>query len=165
MGRVLGAAQAFSIDTIVELTGDCPLIDPAIIDRCVEVFHSNNVDYCSNILTRTYPIGMDTQVFRSEVLADAYRRTSDLHDREHVSLYIYRHPERYSLHGVIAPHRQTWRDLRLTVDTHEDFELISAVFEQFRNSSDGFGLDQILDFLRNRLDLVDVNRHVEHRYV
>ena len=61
--RLLGAAEAHAIDVIVETTGDCPLIDPDIVDRCIRTYLENGVDYVSNIVERTYPIGMDTQIF------------------------------------------------------------------------------------------------------
>ncbi len=73
--RLLGAAKAHAIDVIVETTGDCPLIDADVVDRCIRTYLENGVDYVSNILERTYPIGMDTQVFSTATLADVDRRT------------------------------------------------------------------------------------------
>ena len=88
LDRVLKAAQANQADLIVELTGDCPLIDPVIIDSVIKHFLENNYDYVSNVLERTYPRGMDTQIFPVRVLAEVDRLTQDPSDRENVSLYI-----------------------------------------------------------------------------
>ncbi|MDD1664201.1 MAG: glycosyltransferase family protein, partial [Methanomicrobiales archaeon] len=98
--RVLSAAHRFGVDLIVEITGDCPLMDPAIVDILVETYRLNRYDYVSNVLERTYPRGMDTQVFPTKVLDEVARLTDDPVDHEHVSLYIYNHPERFSLHNV-----------------------------------------------------------------
>ena len=68
MARVFSAAKAHDVDVIVETTGDCPLIDPNLVDSCIESYLESDVDYVSNVLERTYPIGMDTQVFSTKVL-------------------------------------------------------------------------------------------------
>jgi spore coat polysaccharide biosynthesis protein SpsF len=128
LGRVLGAARAHGADLIVETTADCPLIDPAVVDEVVERFLDGGADYCSNTLERTFPDGMDVQVFPTAVLAEADALTADPADREHVSLYIYSHPERYRLRNVASGHPR-WGDLRLTVDTAEDYERVRAIIE------------------------------------
>ncbi|TCS62995.1 cytidylyltransferase domain-containing protein [Varunaivibrio sulfuroxidans] len=160
MGRVLGAARAHGADVIVETTGDCPLIDPAIVQRCVEAYAAADVDYLSNVLTRSYPIGMDTQVFAADILADAAARTDDPRDREHVSLYIYNHPERYRLQNVAAPPALRDPNLALTLDTAEDLALIAAVFEALYPENPDFRLDDILRLLARKPELREINRHV-----
>src|SRR6266849_9654707 len=95
LDRVLRAAQAASADVIVEITGDCPLIDFTVIDKLVDVYQKNSYDYVTNVLKRTYPRGLDTQVFATSVLEEVSRLTDDPVDHEHVSLYIYEHPERF----------------------------------------------------------------------
>ena len=165
MSRVLGAAQTHGADVIVELTGDCPVIDPVLIERVIEEYTATGADYCSNVLTRSYPIGMDTQVFGTRVLADALGRTDDPVDREHVSLFIYHHPERYRLHNVLAEPRHFHPDLRLTLDTPEDLRMLRAVFDELLPEQPNFGLDDILDLLQRRGDLQVINSHVAHRWV
>lgn len=160
MGRVLGAARAHGADVIVETTGDCPLIDPAIVQRCIEAYGAAEVDYLSNVLTRSYPIGMDTQVFATDILADAEARTNDSRDREHVSLYIYNHPERYRLQNVEAPPALREPKLALTLDTAEDFALIKAVFEALYPENPDFRLADILHLLARKSELREINRHV-----
>lgn len=163
--RVLDAARNHDADVIVELTGDCPLVDPAIVSNVIEQYHAARVDYVSNILVRTYPIGMDTQVFATSVLADVARRTSDAADHEHVSLYIYRHPEIYSLLNVPAPQHETWPDLRLTLDTIEDLQVIRAVHAALRHHGVGFTLNQILQFLHQHREVVAINASVQKKHV
>lgn len=164
MERVLGAARAHDIDVIVETTGDCPCIDPDIVERCIAAWREANtngrVDYLSNVLERTYPVGMDTQVFPTDILADAAGRTDHETDREHVSLFIYRHPELYSLKNVAAPPELTAPDIHITLDTPEDLVLIRGVFEALYPGRPDFSLADILEFLRARPDLGAVNASV-----
>ena len=163
--RVLDAATHYGANVIVELTGDCPLIDPAIISTVIERYRSAGVDYVSNTLERTYPIGMDTQVFATRVLADVAGRTMQSEDREHVSLYIYRHPELYSLENVSAPVEYKRPKLRLTLDTAEDLEVIRAVHGALRVSRAGYSLSDMLAFLDDRPHIAAINARVAHRWV
>jgi spore coat polysaccharide biosynthesis protein SpsF len=162
LARVLGAARAYDADLIVELTGDCPLIDPAIVDQVVERFLEGDADYASNVLERTYPRGMDTQVFPTAVLAEVAELTDDPHDREHVSIYIYEHPERYRLVDVVSG-RPELADYRLTVDEPDDYELIKTVFEALHPGDPAFGLDAIVALLETRPELAELNRHIEQK--
>ena len=165
LDRVLQASRTFQADLIVETTGDCPLIDPATISRVIQVFRSHRVDYCSNILTRTFPRGMDVQVFPRAVLEEVARLTQDAADREHVSLYIYTHPERFRLLNVESGLPPESADLRLTVDTPEDFSLISAIYEALYPTKPDFGLADILELFNRQPALRDVNRHMLQKAV
>jgi spore coat polysaccharide biosynthesis protein SpsF len=162
LARVLGAAHAFDADLIVETTGDCPLIDPAVVDRVIDGFRAGGVDYCSNILTRSYPRGLDVQVFPTSVLEEVDRRTDDPADREHVSLYIYEKPGRFRLRNVESGHPES-AELRLTVDTPEDYELIRAIFEALYESDPAFGLEEMLALLEARPELREINRDIEQK--
>jgi spore coat polysaccharide biosynthesis protein SpsF len=163
--RVLDAAQHHGADVIVEVTGDCPLADPAIVSKIIQTYREEATDYASNVLTRSYPIGMDVQVFATEILADAARRTQDEADREHVSLYIYRHPELYSLVNVAAPPGETRPALRLTLDTPQDLQLIRTVHAALRPNGADFSLASMLAFLDAHPVVADLSATVEHRYV
>lgn len=148
LGRVLGAARANDVDLIVETTGDCPLIDPAIVTDVIDFYLAANVDYVSNALApRTFPVGMDTQIFATDILADVDRRTNAPGDREHVSLYIYNNPDRYRVAAVTAPAHHHAPDLRLTLDTPEDLRVIRSVFEALYPSNPQFDLSDMLAFL------------------
>ena len=163
--RVLDAAIANRVDVIVETTGDCPLIDPSLVDDCIQEFLGSKVDYVSNILERTYPIGMDTQVFSTGLLADVAGRTVDPVDREHVSLFIYRHPEIYSLKNVSAIPELTRPQLRLTLDTPKDFELLRKIFETLYPKEPHFSLRDIIRFIDSDPALEKINADVQHNYV
>jgi spore coat polysaccharide biosynthesis protein SpsF len=142
--RVLAAAQLCRAELVVRTTADCPLIDPAVVSRVIAAFHQDPpVDYCSNFLEpRTYPDGMDVDVLPLRVLARADQLATKAKDREHVTSYIYRHPERFRLRAVTLdpPHG----DVRMTVDTPEDLKSVRWIFEEL---GEGCGLADILGLL------------------
>ena len=164
LGRVLDAARAAGADVIVETTGDCPLIDPAVVDLVVERYREGGADYCSNTLEPTFPRGLDVQVFPTVVLAEVDRLTHDPVDREHVSLYIYEHPERFTLRSVRSG-RPVAGELRLTVDTEADFALVRTVFEALHPADPEFGLDAVLALFAARPELRAINGHVRQKAV
>ncbi len=104
LSRVHDAAESFDARTVVLITGDCPMIDPAVVSRVVDEYRRERPDYASSVLTEvlTYAAGQSCEVFGREVLEDVHERTSDPGDREHVTVHIYRHPGRYRLHSVEA---------------------------------------------------------------
>ena len=163
--RVLEAAKAFSGDIIVELTGDCPLLDPAMIDQVVRFYLDSDYDYVSNILERTYPRGFDIQVFSTAVLDEVNRLTQDPADHEHVSLYIYEHPERYKLGGLRAPDALCAPDYRLCVDTPDDLEVIRKIYETLYPKNPAFSALDILNFMRQHPDIAELNSHVRQKPV
>jgi spore coat polysaccharide biosynthesis protein SpsF len=166
--RVLRAAYAARADVIVEVTGDCPLVDPAIVDRVVDVYMANRYDFVANRLPTepaTYPDGFGIRVFSRDTLAEVARATDDPADREHVSLYIWNHPERYSLANVPSTLPTRYWDLRLTVDTADDFALIARIFEELYPTNPAFGLEDVLALLDRQPELMAMTRpdHVVKR--
>lgn len=165
LDRVLRASRASDTDVIVEITGDCPLIDPIVLDHVIQTYLEKNVDYVSNILKRTYPRGMETQVFSTSVLEKVARLTQDPVDHEHVSLFIYEHPEIFSLFNVASDLPEKYWDVRLTVDTAEDFLLIKTIYELLYPGNPAFTLRDIVDLLEKRTDLLDINRNIHQKKV
>jgi spore coat polysaccharide biosynthesis protein SpsF len=163
--RVLDAARGAAADVIVELTGDCPLIDPRVVAQTIAAYRASGADYVANVPTRTYPLGMETQVFATKVLEDVARRTSDPVDHEHVSLFIYRNPSLYSLVNLTAPQELTRPELRLTLDTPADLAVIRAVFAALRPTRRDFSLADILRYADAHPEIAAINSAVPHRYV
>jgi spore coat polysaccharide biosynthesis protein SpsF len=163
LDRVLQAARSEGADLIVETTGDCPVIDPQTVSKVIGTFLNNDVDYCSNILERTYPRGMDVQVFPVTVLEEVDRLTKEPPDREHVSLYIYEHPERFSLLNIESGLPERHRDLRLTVDTPEDFRLIGEIYQELYPGKPDFGLHDICNLFDRRPELFEVNKNMSQK--
>ncbi len=163
LARVLDAARSAGADLIVETTADCPLIDPLVIDQLIETFHSNRVDYCANVLAPTYPRGLEAQVFPTRVLAEVAGLTNDPADREHVSLYIYEHPERYRLLNVASGLPREVSDLRLTVDTAEDLALVTRVYDELYPTNPAFGLPDIVALMEREPSLRMMNQHIQQK--
>ncbi len=158
MARVLGAANSVDADVIVEVTGDCPLSDPGIIDAVVRRYKQGGYDYVANILDElTFPAGFDVQVFSRDLLADASRITSDPRDREDVTRYFYRTAGRYRLLNLRAPRELDRPHYWLCVDYPEDFEVISTVYGELYPRDPLFPARKIIDFLDHRPDLVKRN--------
>jgi len=110
----------------VRITSDCPLIDPEVVDRVVEVFQDKQPDYASNTLTRAYPRGLDTEVVSAAALARAWREAREPYQRTHVTPYVYQHPELFRLVEVTAAEDKS--ENRWTVDTPEDLQFVREVY-------------------------------------
>lgn len=158
--RVLEAHEHFNSDIVVELTGDCPLIDPQVVDSCLEYYKKNDFDYVSNCLIRSFPDGMDVQVYSIETLKIASVNTKDMKTREHVTPYIYQSGV-FSIGHVKADNECFWPDLEVTLDTIEDYELIKKIIEHF--DSNFFTLPQIVDYLKNNNSLLSINQMVKRK--
>lgn len=151
--RVLDAATWAEADVIVETTGDCPMIDPAVIDQVVLAYRESPIDYCANVLERTFPGGMDTQVFARSVLQRVDALTQDASDREHVSLYIYKHPETFSLRNVRGTFPPGAENVRLVVDTPADYLRATRIYEALYPKNPAFSVQDVLKFLQQNPDV------------
>jgi len=131
MGRVLSAALQHQVDTIVELTADCPLLDPSIISQVVNIFNANSACYVGNAHYRSYPDGMDVQVFTTEALKLSYSMTNSKLHQEHVSLHIRENPNIFTTINVVSPDHSRLPGLGLTLDEQPDFVLIDKIITHF----------------------------------
>ena len=132
LDRYYLAARKHRAEVVVRVTSDCPLIDPDLVDQVVGEFLARQpqVDYASTRLPQyRYPRGLDTEVMTMAALETAWREDQNPAWREHVTPYLYFHPERFRLHGVM--HHQDLSRFRLTVDTPEDLELIRLIYVHF----------------------------------
>ncbi len=136
-------AQRPQATAVVRLTADCPLADPELVDQVIDHHHEVGADYTSNTLgTRTYPHGLDAEVIRAGVLAEAAAHAEDPYEREHVTPYIYRRPETYRLAGV-ARH-ESLANLRWTVDLPSDLAFVRDVYAKLYPFDPAFGSDAVI---------------------
>jgi spore coat polysaccharide biosynthesis protein SpsF len=161
LSRYFEAATKYEVDAIVRLTSDCPVIDPKVIDKTIKVFLEGEYDYVSNSIERTYPRGMDTEVFSYQGLEEIQQKASKTYEREHVTPYFYQHPEQYNLTCVL--HNEDLSRYRLTVDTKEDFELIKCIIQDLYPKKHNFTLEEIIETLQENPDLFFINSHVEQK--
>ena len=164
LSRVLSAVKKAGGDILVEITGDCPLTDWRIVDRAIEEFYRQKVDYISNMIPEiTYPVGFDTQVFLVKVLEEVATLTHDPIDRVHVSYYIYNHPERFKLGTWKAPAAACAPEMRLTLDERGDYELISEVVDNLLPVNPDFSVAEAISFLNNHRSLLDLNKNIHDK--
>jgi spore coat polysaccharide biosynthesis protein SpsF len=154
LDRYYRAALQLDADVVVRLTADCPLLDPAVIDKVVRFFHEGDYDYVSNTLEPSYPDGLDTEVFRRDALERAWREARLASEREHVTPYIWNHPEVFRVANV--RYDRDLAGLRWTVDEPEDLTFVRRIYEHF-DPELPFGVDEILAFLAECPELGRVN--------
>jgi spore coat polysaccharide biosynthesis protein SpsF len=165
LARVVGAAEAHRADIIAETTGDCPLHDPAILDKVIADYLLGGADFVGNIHPYTSPRGTDVRVFSAANLAEIERTSNDPADREHVSLHFWEHPEKYRLRNVTTDLPGDAVNLRLTVDTQEDFDLITAIYEALYPVNPAFTISDVIAFLADNPDLTQINSAVQQKAV
>lgn len=163
--RVYLAAKHADADVLVVLTGDMPLVDPAIIDQVIQAYLDNSVDYCANSLIQTYPRGLGIQVLKPELLGESIALTDDPVYHEHATLYVREHPEKFSHFNVKSPYPEDIAKLRMTVDTPEDFEFISKIYQQLYPDNPAFSLDDVLNLIENNPELKQINEHIIQKSV
>lgn len=163
LSRYYEAAVQNKADVVVRLTSDCPLIDPEVIDEVIQLYLKRRVDidYASNTLERTFPRGLDTEVFSFGALQKAHERALLEGDREHVTAYIYTNPSEFHLVNLSC--RQSLGSHRWTVDAEEDFELIKRILEHLYPINPQFVMQDVLDQLKMNPTWVDINAHIEQK--
>jgi spore coat polysaccharide biosynthesis protein SpsF len=165
LSRVLRAAESAQADIIVELTGDCPLIDPDHIDAMVELYQSGGYDYVYNRLHRGYPDGLDCQVFSRDALARIDGLTEDPVDRSHVSSYFYREPGRFRVGGprLKETDEEYWPELEITLDEEGDYRLLACIYDALFPARPDFRTVDVLRLLRKHPEWLGLNRDVRRK--
>jgi spore coat polysaccharide biosynthesis protein SpsF len=179
LDRYYQTAKQARADVVVRITADCPVIDPALIDDCVNTLLSGDYDFVCNRLPppfhRTFPIGLDTEVCTFEALEKAWKKAKEPQHREHVMPYFYEGVELSAvsrqLSAGISPrgfrvallnHTADFGDYRWTVDTPEDLEFIRRVYARF-DGRDDFTWEDVLDLVHNEPQLMEINAGVKHK--
>ncbi|MEG5015061.1 MULTISPECIES: glycosyltransferase family protein [unclassified Microcoleus] len=160
MSRVIGAAETADADVIVEITGDCPIIDPDLVEQTIQMYLHHEAAYASNTHISSYPDGMDTQVFSLESLKRSAAMTDTPLDHEHVSLYMRNHPEIFPHVHLIAPPSLRWPSLGLTLDEQADYLLLKKIIETLNPKNPLFSCLDTIQLLKQNPDWLEINRHV-----
>lgn len=165
LDRMLGALRMMKATVGVEIFGDCPLIDPVIVDDAIEKFvdAAGALDFIGNDLRTTYPPGMEVEVFAMTALEDAGNRASDPAVREHGTLFLRQHPELYRIGELLAPPEHAFPELELEVDTEDDVPVVRAVLEHFADRP-RFTLSEIIEFLVRHPEIAERNTNVPRRW-
>lgn len=160
LSRYYLSARRNNLDVIVRICSDCPCIDPGVVDSVIEKHIKENADYTSNTLERTYPRGLDTEVFNFDILERTYKVAKKDYEKEHVTPYIYTNSSLFRICKVKAPKRFFWPNLRITLDTKEDYELILAIFNCLYRRNKYFGISEIISLFKKKPSLRLINKKV-----
>lgn len=159
LSRYYYAAEEHSIDIIVRITSDCPCIDPQVVDSVVDSQIKTGVDYTSNSLTRTFPHGLDVEAFTFDALAISFSEGKEDFEREHVTPFIYR-AGRFKVYNMEAPESLRRPDIRITLDTQEDYALLCAVYDYLYASDPFFGVEAIIALFQAKPWLTMINERM-----
>jgi spore coat polysaccharide biosynthesis protein SpsF len=160
LDRYVQASRLVSCDAVVRVTADCPLLDPSLLQAVVDAFYDHQVDYVSNTIERTFPRGYDVEVISKKALERAWNEARLPCEREHVTLYVVEHVELFSRYQVVdTVDRSSWR---LTVDTEEDYRLVSMVAEACQ---DDISYLNVVQILKQHPEWKLINEHIRQKKV
>jgi spore coat polysaccharide biosynthesis protein SpsF len=169
LSRYFEAAAASHADVVARITADCPLIDPGVVAAMVGLYKDASAtagapDLVTNARVRTFPRGLDTEIFSTAGLAIAHAEANKPHQREHVTPFFYEHPERFRILDYFQD--KDLSHLRLTLDTPEDLELLTRIFAaQAGAAEDDIGIDSVVELLARHPEWLQINAHVQQKSV
>lgn len=157
LDRFYQAAVKFKPEHIVRLTGDCPLIDPKVVDDMVRLYLNKQSDYGTNCMPPTYPDGLDAEIFSFKALKEARDEAYLPSHLEHISVFFEGQPERFKIANLAC--NIDFSNLRWTVDEPEDFEFVKIIFETLYPVNPLFRMNDVLDLVTNKSELSQLNKH------
>lgn len=159
LDRFYQTALSLKPDIIVRITGDCPLIDPSVIDEAISFFQKNNYDYINNTSPPTYPDGYDCEVFTFSTLEKTWKEAKKNSEREHVTPYIYNHKEIFKTGNI--SYKKDYSSYRLTVDEIQDFQLIKNIITHFKENWINLTMEEVIKFLDANKEIKKVNEQFQ----
>lgn len=163
LSRYYEAAQKYHLDVIVRITSDCPLIDPNVINDMIDFYINHDYQMISNagadLSKRTFPRGLDVEIFSIDALRNAYLNAKEQYQREHVTPFIYENYNEvfYYLNDL------DYSKYRWTLDTEEDWKLINKIYQYLYNGEHSFFLRDIIKLMNEKPELVEINANVEQK--
>ncbi|MFU0781508.1 MAG: 3-deoxy-manno-octulosonate cytidylyltransferase [Thermoanaerobacterium thermosaccharolyticum] len=165
LSRYYYAAKENNADIVIRITSDCPLIDPQIIDKIIKTFietsKKEKIDYLSNTIERTYPRGLDVEVFNFETLEKAFKEADRPYQREHVTPYIYENHEIFKIKQI--KNNIDYSNYRWTLDTIEDFKVIETIYENLYKENELFYMEDIIKFQKEHPEIAKINENIKQK--
>lgn len=163
LDRFLQAARLYHADVIVRITADCPLMDPELVDQVIHTFLKGDYDYVTNRLDSGsyFPRGMDVEVFSMQSFENVAKEAQRPAEREHVTLFYYRHPERFKIRLVM--NESDLSHYRWTVDTPEDFQLITTVIQNLYPVNSEFSFQDLVTAFKQHPEWAAINAQVRQK--
>jgi len=160
--RFYCAAKKENLDTIIRITADNPCIDPILVDNILRAHIEGNWDYTT---TEGYPVGLGIEVFNFDALEEAYKNATKYYEKEHVTPYIYKNPQKFKINIVKAPKDLYAPDIRITLDTEEDYALLCAVFDYLYPKNEYFNAYDIVNLFKEKPWLKLINKKVVQKKI
>jgi spore coat polysaccharide biosynthesis protein SpsF len=159
MGRVLEAATFFNADVICEVTGDCPIIDPELVEQLIQTYLNSSADYVNNA-DQGLPNGMGSQIFSTSTLAKSESMTNEPLHREHVTLHIKENPGIFQSIYIGTLPSMYFPNLAVTLDEKEDYDLIKKIIEHFGKDAPFFNCTDVVQLMKLNSDWQSINGHI-----
>ena len=160
LNRYYSASEAFPSDYVIRITADDPFKEPSVIDAVVNKLINEDYDHVTNNLPPSFPEGLDCEAFKKSALDCSEKNAETAFEREHVTQYIYHHPEIFKIGNVSNGENLSY--LRWTIDKDVDFEMVKAVYAHRNPTNKGILLmDEILDILKAYPEIAKINSEVE----
>lgn len=160
--RYYQAAKENMLDVITRITADCPLIDPVVTDRVISAyFNESGGDCASNVIKRTYPRGLDTEVFSFSCLQRVYKAAKTAREREHVTIFMHEHPERFRL--ISVENDVDLSGMRWTVDEEADLRFVKEIYKRLSARGNFFLTNDVLKILELEPEIKQINKEVEQK--
>ena len=158
LNRHYQCALEFKAGPIIRITGDCPLVDPSLVDSILEFFLAHEYDYVSNTINPTFPDGLDTEIFSFKTLEKCAKNADLPSEREHVTSYIINHPNEFKIFNY--ENQTNLSSLRWTVDKELDLDFVRKVYDKMSPSLD-FSSNEVLKMLDQNPDLSNINKGIQ----
>jgi len=165
LSRYYYAAKENKLDAIVRITSDCPFIDYKIVDELIKFFIKNKCDYSSNTIKRTYPHGLDCEVFSFSAIEKSFNECKDIEIREHVTPHIYNNDKNFSVKSLNAPKKFNRPEIRVTLDTEEDYALCCVLYDYLYKDGKYFGCNEIINLFDKKPWLYLINKKVVQKKI
>lgn len=158
LDRYYKCAKEFNLDNILRITSDCPLIDPEIVDKVIKKYEIEKYDYVSNTLIRTFPIGLDAEIFSFDVLEKTWKNAILPSEREHVTPFIRNKKMDFSIGNI--EYDKDLSKIRITLDRKEDYELIKLIVKECKKRP--ILLQNIIKLFEDKPELMKINEWIKH---
>ena len=165
LDRTVKAAKYAASDQVVIINGDSPIIDPEVVDYVINIYLNARPDYASNTWCESWPVGTEVEICHLSILDYINTNSDDPAHHEHVTLGIHQNRNKYKLIDIIAPEHQRWPELRLTLDTREDYQLISLIYDALYPGNPMFGIDEIINFVKKNPHIIKINQSIKQKEV
>ena len=152
--RFYKCAKKFQLETIVRITADCPLIDPKVVDSIIQIFNSGKYDYVHNMEPRTFPDGLETEVFSFKILEKAYKNAKLPSEKEHVTPYFRNNKNKFRIKNIIS--KKNMSSHRWTLDYQEDLDLIRNIVKEIKNRP--ILMNDIINLFNKKPNIFEINK-------